>query len=231
MAQLTAGFETGVNGNTLSIADGGDATAFDFVNAVGTVAYDNTHVKNGTLAAKIIAGASGTGFGWTTAFGTQTVHYGRIYSWLSSAVNPTSNAFAHFVSGATRAARLDFQLVSGNIRIRLIDNPATGDLTGSVNVTRDTWVRIEWHVIHSATVGQIEVKLFNNPDSSTPDETITSPASWNTLASVNGAQFGSYSGASGITLWMDAVVANATSYPGPIVTASGTTRSLLGVGT
>jgi hypothetical protein len=76
-------------------------------------------------------------------------------------------------------------------------------------------VRIEWHLIHSVTVGQIEIKLFNNPDSATPTETKTGTANHNNAASTTTMKFGSIGGASTGTYWLDNIVAGAASYPGP----------------
>jgi hypothetical protein len=128
--------------------------------------------------------------------------------------------FMQLGQGTTRGARLDV-LTTG--KIRAYDAPGT-TVDTTTSVATGQWIRIEWHVIHSATVGQIEVKLFNTASDVSPTETLTSPANLDTLANATRFDIGVNAGqASGINngidqnVYLDAVVANATSYPGPFV--------------
>lgn len=88
MTQVSADFETGVNGNNLATGDTGSATAFNAVTTTTTATqkYDNTHVAFGNLGVKFDGGAtSGAAyFTWSTALGTVTDHYGRIYLYLTA---------------------------------------------------------------------------------------------------------------------------------------------------
>lgn len=228
MAELTAGFETGVNGNSVLTSDTGDASAWDFVNVSGstTIKYDTTHVNSGSLAAKLVC--DGTNFGnvtWHPNLGT-TDHYGRIYLWITALPSAAFPIIQTADSGGGRAARIDIQH-SGVLT--LIDAPASGQKSSTAIVSTGQWIRIEYHVIHSATVGQIEVKLFNTASSTTPDETITSPATWNTGTGASYHQFGNPTSPKAMTVWMDDIVAEATSYPGPVAGASVTGSSSLAV--
>jgi hypothetical protein len=105
-----------------------------------------------------------------------------------------------------------------------IQDSASGSLTTTDPIATGQWVRIEWHVVHSATVGEFEVKYFEDADSSTATETLTSPASWNTHAAPTEIRFGALSGGS----WqpsLDDIVANATDWPGSV--AGPTVQTLL----
>lgn len=222
MADLTAGFETGTNTNAIATTDTGDATAWDGILAIGggSNVYDNTHVFDGTLAAKSVSGSGQTGLAWHT--GSLTEQYGRIYLWVDSATITSSQTviFAG-VWGGGRNGRIDLAFISaGHIKLRLIDAPASGQQTGSVDVALDQWVRVEWHMVHSATVGQIEAKLFNDPASTSPSETVSSPATWNTGTATTLYVFGAKAegGTSGFAVWMDAIVGGATTWPGPLPT-------------
>lgn len=213
MAVLTATFETGVHGNAVAIADAGSATAWDVLNdpGAGSLLYDNTHVYE-TLAAKVSHGGAGARIqiSWTTALGTVTDHYGRIYIYFTA--NPGNVANPMRVESTGAVASQIIVNSSGTIRM---DDSAGQAVVTTNSISLNQWVRLEWHVIHSTTVGQVEVKLFNNPDSVSPTETQTSAASRNTLASANEIMFGSGAGLTYSDFWMDNIVANDTAYPGP----------------
>jgi hypothetical protein len=217
MPQTTANFESGVNGNTITTSDPGSATAWDAVTLnVGTATYDNTHAAYGALAGKFTEGGTGsTSYCvWSTAFGTQTDHYTRLYAYLTA--NPANNIwFANFKDGATRAASFAI-LTDGTCRVA--DSGSNGQ-NGTAPVVLNQWIRIELHVIHSATVGQLELQLFYSPESLTPTETVTSPATWNTLVQATQVELGitSVAAVANSTIWLDDIVAAAPSYPGPYV--------------
>jgi len=110
--------------------------------------------------------------------------------------------------------------------------------TTTATVTRGQWVRIEWHIIHSATVGFAELKLFNTADSSTATETQTSAANKNFAADCQQAFFGHVGALSdtGFISYQDNIVMNAAAYAGvaiptntvaPAVTGTQTVGSTL----
>lgn len=220
MADITATFETGTNGNTISTGDAGSATAWDAV-SIGSnaaVIYDTTHVYN-TLSGKISTGASAVTpyLEWVAALGTVTDHYGRIYIYFTA--NPAANhRLIRVLSGATTAADI-LILTTGKIDLRPSSGSSVKTSTNAISLNQ--WVRLEYHIIHSTTVGQMEVLLFNSPDSGTPTETITSTAVQNTLASGDRIRFGNQTATANTgPYWFDNIVAKATSYPGPAPTGT-----------
>src|SRR6266498_1213143 len=88
MAVLTAGFELGTDQATIATGDAGNATAWNTVTipAGGTCIYDVAHAAHGTKSAKIAtAGTAGVcGLLWSTALGTVTDHYGRVYLYMTA---------------------------------------------------------------------------------------------------------------------------------------------------
>lgn len=213
MAEYTAGFETGINGNTISTSDAGDATAWQSIAGAPNPTYSNTHVAFGALAAAYTVNGAFTRWASPNTWGTD--HYGRFY--LYATANPGSNQSICSLQDAGGTSNIVI-LTGGNIQSR--DHGA--GVNGSVSISLNQWVRIEYHFISSATVGLLEVKLFNTAASTTPDETIASTANRDTGATaITEEYFGQTNfGPWGATTWMDSILVNATSYPGPVVTGT-----------
>ena len=209
MADFTAMFEAGINGNTITTAPGeASLTAWDEIFILTTLTYDNDPVAHGALSARLEG--SGTRMTWNLP--TPTDHYGRVYLYVTS----TALDFTFvIVDNPAFTGVVSISCVSGKIRV---SDSVAATTDGTVNIATNQWVRIEYHVIHSATVGQIEAKLFNNAESSTPSDTITSPANRNTSTQAFDVRF-LISGIAG-PINMDSIVANAISYPGPAVAPS-----------
>ena len=210
---LSNGFNQGTNTNTIAAADPGNENKWDLVTigAGGALVYDNTHINSGTLSAKVTTGGAGVTFRWSTQFGTQTDHYGRLYYFI--AANPAANCqFVRNVSGATAQA---FMTIGTTGKITCSDS-AAGSAVSTNSIATNQLIRIEYHILHSATVGIVECKLFNTATSTTATETITL-SSANTGTSSSAIIFGN-SGANSVgPFWMDDIISNTTGYPGPEV--------------
>lgn len=208
MADFSADFEAGVHGNTVTTGAGeASATAFDAIG--GTPVYDSARAAHGALGAT--CNASGDYVQWTLA--SVTDHYLRAYYYFP---NSTTNFVRIGRSAASGLGAININL-NASMKLQFVDSIGAPMLTGTTTVAVGQWIRIECHMIHSTTVGQVEFKLFHSPDSSTPTETGSSTASFNTLVSANQIDFGWHSllgGGSWTELSMDDLVANATSYPG-----------------
>lgn len=214
-------FETGSNSATISTSDSGSEAPWDSV-SIGTDAalvYDNANA-NDTLAAKVSTGATSATcyLSWSGALGTRTDHYGRIYLYMSG--NPAATvALVRFQRGSTQETATIS--ISSAGKILLVDSNGTTQATSTASISTAQFVRIEWHVVHSTTVGQIEAKLFNTPGSGTADETVATAASINTRADCDEVRFGQSLARSNMTaFWMDDLLAGATSYPGTGVPAA-----------
>lgn len=226
MAEYTGTFEVGSDGVNVVTGDAGSATPWDFVTLGGTstVKYSNLQ-KYGALSARVVLDATPNVayFGWdsSTLGSALTTSYGRMYVYV-----PTASAdFFVPVQGfhevtADRAWEI---LVNVSLVVVLRDTGGAAVGVGTVAISLDQWIRLEWKVINSTTAGFIECKLFNNPDSATPSETITSSGSFSTLDKTDQIRLGVRSSvvASGI-YYFDNFVVNDTGYPGPLVAATGT---------
>lgn len=218
MAVLTSTFESGVGGNNIATGDAGTATPWDAV-VVGTgtgasIKYDNAHAYD-ALAGKVYTGnpaAGGNYMEWSTAFGTQTDHYGRLYIYVTTGWD--TNGFIDFINGAGSACGL-FITLTRTVQIR--DTNGTVIVNSTTSLALNSWNRIEWHLIHSATVGQVELKLFEgaNADGVTPDETVTTAATLNIDPQSTAIRFGILN-VDILSTWLDNIVAAETAgYPGP----------------
>jgi hypothetical protein len=205
VADFTADFEAGSNGSNITTG-AGEASATQW-NAVffDAPTYSNSNPAHGSLKA-LVASSGNSQMVWNM---TTADHYGRIYFYAPS--NPPT-APSLTVSAYDGGASVASIYVVDNGKIRIADSALTLiDSTGTIATGQ--WVRLEWHIIHSATVGQIIVRYFADADSATVTEEISSPANWNTHAAPTTMRFGGLSGGS----WqpsLDDIVANATTWPG-----------------
>ena len=216
MAVVTARFENGKIGNTIATTDSGNATSFNAVNTAngGAVIYDDT-VCYGHAAAKITQGSpvGNNSVSWSTALGgTLTDHYGRFYFYITANPGSLKDIWFCDLAGAIKA-RL-FLNITGTIT--LSDSTGGGGLgTTTASVNLNAWNRIEYHIIHSATVGQVEIKLFKTANSDTPTETKATAATLNTGTGIDRAIFGfTANGTVSEIAWYDNLLAGETAYPG-----------------
>ncbi len=77
------------------------------------------------------------------------------------------------------------------------------------------WVRLEWKVNHST--GQIEVRLFNSPNVTTPSETIVTATGRNIGPRAERVQIGrSGSQAFSVVFWTDDPAFSRQGFVGPV---------------
>jgi len=179
MVQLVNDFAEGTNGTALTTGNtaGSGENAFDVVSAGAgtTLAFSNTAVAHGTLAAQVATGgtAAGAYMGWSTSLGAQAVHYGRIYVNVSG-TPAASDAFVQFQSGSGVFAG-GLQLTTGRqVAIQLTSLAIQATMSTVLAV--GTWYRIEWKLVSSASgAGQVTVSLYSG-DAATATETYTSAA-------------------------------------------------------
>ena len=191
---LTECFAGGTQGSAVPATSGAyfgisslgtaDGMLFDVVTASADTAitYDDTVAHSGTLSCLIATttGASGDCFGeWTSAgllADAAAQQWYRLYLYMTA--NPAANhqVFAMLVSG-TRAADVVIT-TSGTLSVR--NTSGTPIVTTTSTVPLNAWFRIEGYITSNASTGQVELKLFNSPDSATPTETQTSAANQDT---------------------------------------------------
>jgi hypothetical protein len=212
-----AGVASGTTVTTGNSATGGDA--FDVVTISGsgaTFTYDNTNVHGGSLALKHTAPAvaSAEQFQWTTLT-SRTTYWVRFYLYIT-ATTPPSCHLVMFRNGSSMSSGV---ILNPGRTLTLDDSTFSGRVSTSNAVALNQWVRIEFKAICSATVGQMELKLFNSAESTTPTETVTSTAAWNTNTAITRMDFG-YNATGAFTFWTDDIVVENAAYPGPVVVAA-----------
>jgi hypothetical protein len=214
-------FDAGqADGTTISAANSGGTAgdAFDTVTvgAGNTFTFESDVVDHGSQAAKVVlAGAAHPTmeFIWNASMpGSLTEIWGRQYLYRT-ALPASSHKLIRFFNNAS--ATNGFISINGTGKIQALDSVSAG-ATGTVTIALNQWIRIEYHLICSATVGFIEALLFNTKDSETPDETITSAANKNTLADVHQVHVGIVSSTdNGGGFRLGDLQVNNTDYPGP----------------
>jgi hypothetical protein len=216
VAEYTADFEAGVNGATITTGAGeASATAWNVV--AGSPTYSVTHVAHGSLASSFAS--NNEYLRWTKAFSAD--HYGRFYLYATSI--PSSSQAVVKIEAQT-GTNPNNRIEIHNDGIVYIRDNTGGTVSGSVQIATNQWIRIEYHFVASTTVGLLEVRLFNSAESTTPSDTI-SPGNVNTGNEsptelyIGTEEFGPW----GSTIWFDDIVANATSWVGPVAVAPANT--------
>lgn len=225
MPTVTWSAEGGTNGAGITAGNSGGASgdAFESVSlgAGATAVYDNTQAHSGSLSAKLATGGSAAdcSLNYGTALGAQTQVFYRAYVWMSA--NPAGNhrLFDAWDSGSGQLCFAVYLTTTGKLMSVNTAGSTIQTTTASVNLS--AWSRIETMLVGDATTGQVEVKLYNSPGSSTPTETITSAANQNTRGSANNYRFGSAGDPmpAGRTLWLDDLGISTTGYLGPTASA------------
>jgi hypothetical protein len=218
VAEYTGTFETGVNGAGILIGDAGSANAWNEAAdpANVTLTYSNVQAYE-TLSCNITCNATGgqAYVGWLAATISPALsgtHYGRIYGFYSAA----PSALHFWVRGLEVGRAWELRMRS-TMLIELSDQGGTTRGVTTIPANINSWFRIEWRVVQSVTAGEIQLKLFNSPDSLTPTETVTTTGSFSTLAETRSFRFGSTAtNIPNLLLYQDNILVNDTGYPGPL---------------
>lgn len=215
-------FEGGSNGTAVTVANSGGAsgTAWTAVGATGTVAYDNTHVAHGGLSCKMATTTSAdVALTWSTAVvGSAAQLWFRVYCYLTA--NPPAGfpIFSADTSGG--AAQCGAFTIETTGQMTGQDSAFTGIFTTTNTIPLNQWFRVEGFVIGSATVGQLELKLFDSMDSTTATETQTSAATLNTSGNIAQVFFSFFARANTGPFWIDDAGISDQGYLGPVVVTS-----------
>lgn len=153
-----------------------------------------------------------------------TDHYGSVCFYLGSSGGP--NSYSPFVQASYAGTACASVGLDENRKIVIKDTGGTNSTTSSTILTYGSGIenafRVDFHFIHSATTGQIVVRIFQNQDATEPTETLSSPASWNTGTAADKIAFGNVGGdwTWPATPAIDDCKAAYTDWPGPVVNTS-----------
>lgn len=223
MTTLVNSFEGGSNGVTVSTANSGGLSGnpFDVMNigTGATVAYSTTHAAHGSVSCEVATTASSAAANaeWSASMGSQTQVWFRMYLYFTAW--PAANiAVWRAFQGGNQVCGLD---VFTPGLLKFFDANNSGIITSTATIPVGSWFRVEGFVIGSASTGQVQMKLFDNPDGTIPTETDTSAANQNTFGHPDNYRYGGVSASTNIgPFWMDNVGLSNTGYLGPAKAAS-----------
>lgn len=222
MTRLQNIFEGGTDGVAISNANSGGASgdALDtfFTPSGGTIVYDDAQSAQGGLSALCNA-ASGANalMEWNSSWHSDTEVWHRMYFRFDNVSLTNHLTIAQLRSSDSPVAEV--QLRNTNV-IGLRDAALTLRYSSATSIAADTWYRLEWHVVHNASTGHMEARLFYgaNLHGTTPDESFGSPsANWNTGSGSDEVSQGiaGNPGASGATMWLDGIAIDDVAWIGP----------------
>jgi hypothetical protein len=212
----TAGnnFELGLaDGTTITTANSGTNgnQAFDAVNlGAGAGAVISAAGKyRGSFGAAMTTGATST----TASLERIASHgvastgqlYGRVYANIPALTFDANGTRLAVVTDSGGVFDCEWRINTvGQVQQRNSGGTVLG--TTSSAITAGAWFRFEVAVlVFSGTVGQFGCRLFLNPESVTPTETLTSAANQNTLqgGGANGGRFGICRAVANLTTYLD----------------------------
>jgi hypothetical protein len=229
---LTNTFEGGTNNATLTQGSGGNTggtsgSYFDTVSidSGAAIVFSNSHPQRNPKGVKFTTDATGeTAYiGWNAQLGGGTVGklWFRIYIYLTAFPSSELVVAEFDDASGTRCARLQIE-TDGTLSFHAASGSGN-QIATTASIGTGHWIRVEGFVTGSATVGQLEMKLFNTADSLTPTETQTSATTFNTQGPIAAVKYGVIVLAvPSLTLFLDDLGLSDSAYMGPtILTGSG----------
>lgn len=215
--------EDGTNGTAVAAATGtttdgslrfGTVTAAS--GSTGTLTYDNSQPIDGSLSFLVTFDSAGRGR-YAYWDNTQTSTSAPLYQSQLVKLPSLPSATLHLAQFRTSTSAQCMVRVnaSGNLELAALSGVVK---TSTTVVPTGAPFRVELALlVNSSTVGQIEARLFTNPYSTTPDETLTSAATLNTSGTTTQITTGQTSGPASYSYRFDQFRASATGYPPPPV--------------
>lgn len=209
MTQATCTFESGVALATIQTSDPGTLTPWDAVTigASATAIYSTNQAFGGSLSGKLSSSNGAVTLAWSTAVGTLVEEYGRFMLYATTFPAGQWTPFRILNVAALTMRIIGF---SGTFLVQ----DSAGQVGSNFALALNTWYRFEYHIVHSATVGQIEVRVYPGNSRSTVAQ--IQALNVNTGAQGTVREFGQSSTAVIVDAHWDAIVAGATNWPGPL---------------
>ena len=172
-------FEGGTDGVAISTGNSGGASGDAFNNIQGTLAkFAASAAMHGSLGMEIVDSAVTTQVRWQS-FPALTVDvYVRFYLWISGTPTGGRCGCSNIVtsggvnSGGIAVRRTTDSPAGVMVGMLASGNEAAGSV-GSVAVPAAPWIRVEYRLKSSTTVGEIEWKWWSSPESTgAPSDTV-----------------------------------------------------------
>jgi hypothetical protein len=155
----------------------------------GSPTYSNTQKHSGSLAMAIINAASPVSVEWGSLGSLTAATYVRFYVYLTA--YPTTNRayVVHFVTSTGSTGAFARIFTDGTLSLADSTNSGFG-AESTAKVALNQWVRIEVMLTPGAGTGQMQWRLYNDADSSTPTETSALFTGLSVGANLNTVRFG-----------------------------------------
>ncbi|HWV45552.1 MAG TPA: metallophosphoesterase, partial [Nitrospira sp.] len=138
----------------------------------------------------------------------------RTYLYIDAA--PADNVRIMSAAASVGGLAGSVQLTTGRV-LRIVDHNGSVVATGSTQVGIGNWVRVELDIFGDASAGTMSARLYLDPDSTTPSETI-SASSLNTGGSITQLWFGiSSTTSASVTYWLGEMAAADTGAVDPTI--------------
>lgn len=216
---VTNGAEAGVTGTAVTAAGsgGGPDTAFTTVTTGGTFNFSNAHFAHGSLSYLCETGASAAtnvaAWGSGVLSTSPASLYGRVSVYLPSAPGNLVQ-MCKFIAGATQVGRV---VINTSAEVELIDSGGTVRYTSSTSLELGVWNRIEFHMVSSASVGVLQLRLYTaGVDNISPDEDSGPITGLNTAGgAVTTVQVGILAPVANVVIFYDDLALDDTTWNGP----------------
>lgn len=217
LVAITTGNSGGQSGDPCSAVTGGAATTFSA-----------THVHNGGMAMQltqpgVYAAMHATWTGFGIAGGANA--FCRFYLWIPNVPAVATPCLRWITAAPATSAQLKIN-TTGTVQSANASTTGIVAGLGTIAVSTNQWIRIECRCNASTTVGDIEWRLYNDPDSTVLTETKVSGASQVLGADTGGAHFGNpgTTGHINESWWYDDIAVSSIDWIGPALLPPGQLR-------
>lgn len=210
-------FEGGTDEVTLTVGNSGGASgdAFDGFGITSPV-FDNAQKLRQTMACRFDPTAGNAMWAGWGNFASTADLWARAYYFKAAAPSQTLQLIRF--TGSTGLVCGSLNLLT-NGKVALSDNAQVIQATSAMTLPTSQWIRFGFFVHGSATVGQLECKIYaTDKHALTPDETLTSVATLNTRGVMTQCRIGQNATTAPGTFWVDDIGCDTAGYLGPSVT-------------
>lgn len=216
-----------INDDPLTVANSGGASGTAVDNVVGDIRFNNIPPVPmiGSWCYKLSQPtAAQSKFQWNASSGVLTEFWWREYRVITSA--PAGNLIllqsrglnSSGITGNSGGSR-----IAADMNLTIFDSTSTGRYVGTTPLPLNKLIRLEYHIIHSETVGHIESWLYwddgisgHGPHSNVPSLSLGNMTdNWNLRLNSNEHNAGIMTSTTGNLHYLDDVVLSTTGKIGP----------------
>jgi hypothetical protein len=181
-------FDGGTDAAAVTSGNSGGESGTAFTSVTGAPIFDHAQANSGGLSMAVIDPTTNN-YGLWSGFGSLTSSvYFRLCLYLTAyPAGSVANILQPINSSAARVCTLQITTTNGFVRTT---NAAPSVVrTGAVAVPLNSWFRLEFRVLPSLTVGELEYRLYSTAEGTTIAETFNDTGQV-LLASLDGTRLG-----------------------------------------